>query len=121
MGPEQTQSGMPKFSKGKRPQFYPQDGLDEAMSMILVLAEEFSAMRDRLDTVEQIAAEKGIFLADEIEAFAPDAACEEAREVRRNAFLESLYYLTLKRADEQANNDDAARYSTALEDIAKKG
>lgn len=109
---------MPKFAKGKRPQFYREEGLDEAMSMILVLASEFSAMRDRLDTIERIAESKGIILADEIENFAPDHATSAERSDRRKALLEQLYYLTLKHAEEQSTNDDQERYSSALESIA---
>ncbi len=110
---------MPKFAKGKRPQFYPQEGLDEAMSMILVLASEFSAMRDRMDTIEKIAAAKGIFLDEEIENFAPDEATAAARAERRKALLEQLYYLPLKHAQEQSTNDDLERYESALDQIAK--
>ncbi len=110
---------MPKFAKGKRPQFYREEGLYEAMSMILVLASEFSAMRDRLDTIEKIAEAKGIILADEIEQYAPDQATAAARVDRRKALLDQLYYLTLKRAEEQSTNDDFKRYETALEEIAR--
>jgi hypothetical protein len=43
-------------ARGKRPVFYDTPGLDEAMSMIMVLANELSVVRDRLDTVEKVAA-----------------------------------------------------------------
>ena len=110
---------MPRFAKGKRPQFYREDGLDEAMSMILVLASEFSAMRDRLDTIEKIAESKGIILADEIENYSPDEATSLARADRRKALLDQLYYLTLKRAEEQSTNDDDERYQSTLDQIAR--
>ena len=110
---------MPQFAKGKRPQFYREDGMDEAMSMILVLASEFSAMRDRLDTFEKLAADKGVILADEIETYTPDEATSKAREDRRKALLEQLYYLTLKRAEEQSTNDDLERYESSLDEIAR--
>ncbi|MEL7188488.1 MAG: hypothetical protein AAGK17_02960 [Pseudomonadota bacterium] len=110
---------MPKFSKGKRPKFYTQEGMDEAMSMILVLAREFSIMRDRLDTIEKIAEDKGIILGDEIEQYTPDEATAAKRRERRASLLESLYYLSLKQAEEEASGDDSARYFEALEDIAR--
>jgi len=119
MGPQETPTRRPKFSKGKRPQFYPQDGLDELMSMVLVLASEHSAMRDRLDTIEQLAAEKGVILADEIEGYAPDEVTSAKRADRRKSLLEQMYYLPLKRAQEQLTNDDQERYMTALEEIAR--
>jgi hypothetical protein len=70
-------------AKGKRPLFYDTPGMDEAMSMIMVLANELSVMRDRLDTVERVAAAKGLVLEAEIEAFEPDQVVLETRELRR--------------------------------------
>jgi hypothetical protein len=105
-------------ARGKRPVFYDTPGLDEAMSMIMVLANELSVVRDRLDTVEKVAAAKGVILDAEIEAFEPDQAVLEARELRRQDFLARLFYLARKQAAELQTNDSAERYSKALKDIA---
>ena len=106
-------------ARGKRPQFYATPGLDEAMSMIMVLANELSVVRDRLDTVEKVAAAKGLVLDAEIEAFAPDQATLEARELRRQDFLARLFYLARKQAAELQTDDSAERYTATLEDIAE--
>ena len=45
---------LPRTVRGKRPQFFDLPGLDEALSMIMVLAEELAVLRDRLDTVERL-------------------------------------------------------------------
>ena len=105
-------------ARGKRPQFYAAPGLDEAMSMIMVLANELSVVRDRLDTVEKVAAAKGVMLDAEIEAFEPDQATLEARELRRQDFLTRLFYLARKQAAELQTDDSADRFSSALDDIA---
>lgn len=105
-------------ARGKRPQFYDTPGLDQAMSMILVLANELSVMRDRLDTVERVAAAKGLVLETEIEAFEPDQAVLEMREARRQDFLDRLYYLARKEAAELATGDSTDRYRRALDAIA---
>lgn len=104
-------------ARGKRPHFYADPVMDQAMSMILVLAEEFSALRDRLDTVERVATEAG--LAAAIEAYDPPQDVLEVREARRQAFLTRLYYLARKDAAEAAESDTAARYSATIDDIAK--
>lgn len=108
----------PRHAKGKRPQFFEADGVDEAMSMILVLASEFCTMRDRLDAIERIAERKGIILQDEIEKFEDDEASCTARDARRSEFLDRLYYLTLKKAEEQQSGDSAELYSGILDEIA---
>ena len=106
-------------ARGKRPQFYATPGLDEAMSMIMVLANELSVVRDRLDTVEKVAAAKGLVLDAEIEAFEPDQATLEARELRRQDFLARLFYLARKQAAELQTDDSAERYAATLDDIAE--
>ena len=106
-------------ARGKRPQFYATPGLDEAMSMIMVLANELSVVRDRLDTVEKVAAAKGLVLDAEIEAFEPDQATLEARELRRQDFLARLFYLARKQAAELQSGDSAERFASALDDIAE--
>jgi hypothetical protein len=105
-------------ARGKRPNFYETPGMDEAMSMIMVLANELMVVRDRLDTVEKVAAAKGIMLDAEIEAYEPDQAVLEARELRRQDFLSRLFYLAKKQAAELQSGDSAERYTKALDDIA---
>ncbi len=105
-------------ARGKRPQFYDTPGMDDAMAMILVLAGEMMVLRDRLDTVEQVAAAKGVLLDADIEAYVPDQAVLEAREARRQAFLARLFYLARKQTAEVAGDDSADRYQAALDDIA---
>lgn len=108
---------MRRHARGKRPQFYEPQGLDQAMSMILVLASEFSALRDRLDTVERVARDGG--LAEAIEAYVPAQDVLELREKRRQAFLERLYYLALKDAAEAAEADTPERFVETVNEIAK--
>lgn len=105
-------------ARGKRPNFYDTPGLDDAMAMIMVLANELSVVRDRLDTVEKVAAAKGIILDAEIEAYEPDQPVLEAREARRQDFIARLFYLVRKQAAELATDDSAERYQSALDDIA---
>lgn len=109
-----------RHAKGKRPGFYGTEGMDEAMSMIMVLASEFSVLRDRIDTMEHIAASKGVDLAKEIEQFEAGPEILEAREKRRQIFLDRLYYVSRKKAHEQITQDSEERYHHVLKDIAEK-
>jgi hypothetical protein len=104
-------------ARGKRPQFYADPAMDQAMAMILVLAEEFSALRDRLDTVERVASAAG--LADAVEAYVPPQDVLELREQRRQAFLARLYYLARKDASDAAENATAEGFVATIDDIAK--
>lgn len=108
-----------RHAKGKRPGFYEAEGMDEAMSMIMVLASELSVLRDRLDTIEHIAAAKGVDLGSEIEKFKAGPEILAAREKHRQEFLDRLYYVTKKKAVEQSTKDTDERYKNVLKDIAE--
>ena len=107
-----------KDAKGKRPEFYETPGLDQAMSMIMVLANELAVLRDRLDSAERVIAAHGIDLTVGIEALKLDQPALEAREAWRQDFLERLFYLMRKDATEAARAETAAGYRQAIEDIA---
>jgi hypothetical protein len=106
-------------AKGKRPEFYPTPGLDHAMSMIMVLAEELSVLSDRLDSAERVAKAQGIDLAAGIENLELDQEALEAREARRQDFLARLFYLSRKDASEAAAAETEAGYKQAIEEIAE--
>jgi hypothetical protein len=108
-----------QHSRGRRPQFSETAGVDQLLSMVLVLASELSVLRDRVDSIERVAAAKGIDLAGEIERLAFDQAALDARETRRQELLQRLYYLMRKEAHELENADTAERYVTTIDEIAK--
>lgn len=122
---ENTQSsdeetGLPRFSRGKRPDFYQVEGVDEAMSMILTLASEFTIMRDRMETIELLLAKNGQLTSLDVDNFEADAELLSKRDERRQDFLERLYYLTLKRAHEQASSETEKGYFDKLNEIAER-
>lgn len=107
-----------RYAKGKRPPFYNDPSIDEAMSMIMVLASELSVLRDRLDTYETVMAEKGVVKRTDIEEHAPDDETLNRREADRQDLLKRLFFVAHKRAAEMASSDTADRYTEVLETIA---
>ena len=108
-----------KNAKGKRPQFYDAPGLDQAMSMIMVLANEVGVLHDRLDAVERVAKVNGLDLAAGIEMLSLDQDALEAREAWRQDFLERLFYLLRKEASEAADADSDEHYRATIAEIAE--
>jgi hypothetical protein len=106
-------------ARGKRPRFYEAPGMDQAMSMILVLANEWSVMRDRLDTLERVLAAHGIDAPAAIEAYQPTQAVLEEREARRQDFLARLYYLARKDAADAREGATEEGYRATIDEIAK--
>lgn len=116
----QERPALIRHARGKRPSFYDSKGLDAAMAMIMVLANEMSTLRDRLDSAERVAKASGLDLAAGIEALELDQAALEEREARRQDFLRRLFYLQLKdAADAEAAATDEG-YKATIAEIAER-
>ncbi|MEX6724965.1 hypothetical protein [Parapedomonas caeni] len=109
-----------KDAKGKRPTFYQAPGLDQAMSMIMVLANEIAVVHDRLDSAERVAKANGLDLAAGIEALKLDQEALEAREAWRQDFLDRLFYLMRKEAREVAEAESEDQFRSMIEEIAER-
>ena len=107
-----------KIIKGKRPTIYQTPGVDYLMHMVTVLSQELSATRDRLDTLERVAAEKSLFSADDIEAFIPDQEALEQRETRRQKFLSNLFSIMEQEAAEISSGDTEDRFKKVINELA---
>ena len=105
-------------ARGKRPQFYDAPGLDTAMSMIMVLASELTTLRDRLDSAERVAKAHGLDLAAGIETLDLDQTALEEREALRQDFLDRLFYLARKDAQEAADAETEAGFKATIAQIA---
>lgn len=109
---------MIRNAQGKRPAFYETPPLDQMMSMIMVLAEEVSVLADHVDSLERVAKDKGLDLAEGVKTLKLDQAALEAREARRQAFLSRLFYLMRKEAAEAAAHETTDGYIQTIEEIA---
>jgi len=69
---------------------------DRAVMMILALATEVSALRERLDTHEQLAAAGRLPEPGAVEAYAPDADVEAARAAARRSLIERITRVLLE-------------------------
>lgn len=110
---------MKRDSKGKRPSFYDHPGLDQMMSMIMVLASEMSVVTDHVDSLERVITANGIDVAAGLAALKLDQDALEAREMRRQAFLERLFYLMRKEAAEAQAGETAPAYMDVIDEIAQ--
>lgn len=108
-----------RHARGKRPQFYATPGMDDAMSMVLVLAQELSVLRDRVDAIERVSAAHGIDMAREIDGLVLDQPALDARELRRQQLFERLYYLVRKQAHELQQAESKQQYDQVISETAQ--
>ena len=105
--------------KGKRPSFFEAPGVDYLMHMVMVLTQELSVTRDRLDTLERLVEEKGVLERAEFSQFSPDQGCLEDREKNRQALLKNLFSVLDQEAAELASKDDKKRFDEVIRETAK--
>lgn len=109
---------MKRSAQGKRPHFYETPALDQMMSMIMVLAGEVSVLADHVDSIERVAAAKGLDLRAGIAELALDQPALEEREARRQALLGRMFYLMRKEASEAAASETSDGYAAVIGEIA---
>jgi len=97
-----------RVARGKRPQILNTWSEDVFLSMVTSLTTELMVLRDRVDTIERIAADKGIILKEEIENYAFDEKAAAERDTARKALGDRVYYLLLAEAERHkaAKKDD---------------
>ena len=104
--------------KGRRPQFHDDLAMDNTHGMIMALAAELAVLHDRLDSMERVAAAKGIVLSEEIDNFEPDAEALVAREDWRRALLRRMFYVLREQVDDVSQNENEKKYADFLKEIA---
>ena len=110
-----------RSAKGKRPNYFADPATDKLMSMVLVLAEELSVTRERLDAVERLLDDKDLISDSEIAGFKAEGQAVDERATRREAFIARLFRLThdeLRALDghQDGYNDDELKQALELTD-----
>ena len=103
-------------AKGKRPYYFSNPDVDKLLSMIMALTGELAIARDRIDTLERVAAAKGLFSSEDIENFELDAKALEARASRHRQLLREVNRIIIGELEdlEEADEED---YSAVVEQV----
>jgi hypothetical protein len=88
-----------RYAKGRRPFFMADPDIDRLLAIVVALTAELSVVRDRLDTVEQLAHRSLPATPANIEAYEPEPAVEAAREARRSAMLDRVFRILSQPAE----------------------
>jgi hypothetical protein len=84
--------GRPRKAQGPdRPVYFNQSDVDRVMSVVLALASEVAALRERLDTHERVADAGAAPAHARVEAYLPDQAALADRDAWREAYIRRLF------------------------------
>lgn len=114
------QPKLKRKAKGERPYFFDDPSVDKLLAMLMGLAGEVSVLRDRVDTIERLAEQNGLFARLDIENFQLDDAALEERAARREMFLGEITRI-IQAELEGLQNEDGASYSQAIERVTAAG
>jgi hypothetical protein len=67
-------------AKGGRPYFFQDPAVERVLNITMAVAGELAVMRERMDTLERLLADKGLLDQSAIEAYVPDEAAGAERQ-----------------------------------------
>jgi hypothetical protein len=88
------------MAKGRRPEFSGDPQIDKLVSIVMNLAAEVSVLRERLDTIERIAAERELFTGADIDDFVITPVIDAQREKWRSAYLDRVLWAMREEIDQ---------------------
>ena len=103
-------------AKGKRPYYFSNPDVDKLLSMIMALTGELAIARDRIDTLERVAATKGLFSSDDIENFDLDADALQARADRHRQLLREVNRIIVGELEDLEGAEDE-NYTAVVEQV----
>jgi hypothetical protein len=107
-----------RVARGRRPFFFADANTDKLLAMIAALAGEVAVLRQRVDTHERVAAERGAFSVGDIEAYAPTTEISDERARWRQEFLQRVFrILEFEYTQPEIGRDEAA-YSAMIAKFA---
>ena len=80
-----------EYVQSGRPRFFDDPVNDQLLAMITALLGEVCVLRERLDSIERLAEQRGLWARQDVEHFAPDPAAEQARDELRKGALKRVF------------------------------
>lgn len=92
---------LPRYSKGKRPQFFNEEGMEHLLAMILELSTELAVAYNRIDRLERVLIAAGVTSQDALDSYEPGEEALKAQDEWADLLLDRLYSSV-----QQASNTD---------------
>jgi hypothetical protein len=107
-----------RIAKGRRPFFFADPNTDKLLSMIAALAGEVAVLRQRVDTHERLAGQRGVFSVADVEGYSPALEVSDERARWRQEFLQRVFrILELEYTQPEVRREEAA-YSAMIQEFA---
>jgi len=108
-----------RTAKGHRPYFFDDPSVDKLLAIMLAMASELSAVRDRLDTHERLAASKKWPTHKAIEDYKLDDDAYSYRNQSREEFIGRLMRVMQVELDNISREEAEKKYRDIVKEISK--
>jgi len=88
-----------RTAKGKKPQYFQDPAVDKLLAMVLTLTQELSVTRDRVDTLERLIEQHGLFDQADLDKFELSDEAMAARSRSRSACIARVLKVIQDEAD----------------------
>jgi hypothetical protein len=82
---------LPRFAKGKRPQFFNDEGMEHLLAMTLEVATELAVAYSRIDRLERVLIGAGVTTQEAIDGYEPSAEALKQQDDWANLLLDRMY------------------------------
>ncbi|HWU03511.1 MAG TPA: hypothetical protein VN222_12295 [Novosphingobium sp.] len=104
-----------RVPKGPKPQYFADPATDKLLTMVLELIGELSVARDRIDTLERLIEQAGLFTMADVDTYLPDEAVNTQRAERRARMLSRVFRASEKELDTIMDKVAEQEIETALD------
>lgn len=109
---------MARKAKGKKPIFFHDPQIDKMMGIVMALAGEVSVLRERLDTIERLVEQKGLFARQDIETYRPDPPATEERERWRAEYIARILRVVHEELDAIEHGEAPESYESIVQAVS---
>jgi len=109
---------MSRKAKGKRPAYFNDAENDKLLAITMAVAGELAVVRERLDTIERLIADRGLLTAADIDSYRPPEAVAVARENWRQDYLERILRIVHHDRESVSSGETPETYQRTIDDVS---
>ena len=114
-----SEKNIPRKAKGKRPQYFEDPAVDKLHLMLMAVMEELSVTRDRMDTIERLIEDKGLFKRNSIDNFKPTPEAEIERTQQRLQYISRVMRSIILDQDDSSDSSSELEFNEVVDIVSK--
>ena len=114
-----SEKNIPRKAKGKRPQYFEDPAVDKLHLMLMAVMEELSVTRDRMDTIERLIEDKGLFKRNSIDNFKPTPEAEIERTQQRLQYISRVMRSIILDQDNSSDSSSELEFNEVVDIVSK--